>query len=88
MSGVVLSALRQSKTQGSSAHSDHYLQKGRGLTRVLGVAGLPNGGKRGPKLRSAGESLLQKSARESSKVAEIDILARIKRKIISQGAVS
>ena len=34
-------------------------------------------GKKGPKLRPMGESLLQKYARESGEVAEIDILARI-----------
>ena len=33
--------------------------------------------KKGPKLRSVGESLLQKLARESGEVAEIVILAKI-----------
>ena len=32
-------------------------------------------GKRGPKLRSAGENLLQKYARELGEVAEIEILS-------------
>ena len=43
-----------------------------------GMAGLGyQWGKKEPKLRPVGESVLQKSARESGEVAEIDILARI-----------
>ena len=34
-------------------------------------------------MRSVGESLLQKSVRESGEVAEIDILARIMCRVIS-----
>ncbi len=46
---------------------------------ALGVAELDyQWGKRRPKLRSVDESLLQKSARESGEVTEIEILARIR----------
>ncbi len=37
------------------------------------LSGATNGGKKGPKLRSVGESLLQKSARESGEVIDIII---------------
>ena len=48
------------------------LENGRGFTRLLGVAGLGyRWGKKGPKLRSVGESLLQKFACESGEVAQI-----------------
>ena len=38
-------------------------------------------GKEGPKLRLVGKSLLQKSAPESGKVAEIEIRVRITRQV-------
>ena len=68
------STLRLSKHQGSPAHSDHSLQKGKGFMRVLGVAGLGchwGGGKGGP--RSAWMRACCKNLRESGEVAEIDI---------------
>ena len=68
--------------QGSSAHSDHYCKR-RGFDNGIGYGwvGLLMG-KKGPKLRSVGASLLQKSARrESDEVAEIEIHARIIRQV-------
>ncbi len=41
------------------------------------MAGCVTNKKKRPKLRSAGASLLQKSASESGEVTEIEILARI-----------
>ncbi len=48
--------------EGSPAHSDHYLKRGRGFTRVLGVAGW--GGKGAEiEVRACGRNLYVNQAR-------------------------
>ncbi len=62
------------------SHSGHYVEKGTSFTRLLDVAGL-EWGKRKLKLRSVGDSLLQKSARGSDEVANTEIFARMIRQV-------
>ncbi len=83
-----MSTSRLSKTIKDPQHIPTIIFKRGGLTMVLGVArlGYYSGGKGAkiePKLRSLGASLLQKSARESGEVAEIEICARIIRQVKS-----
>ncbi len=56
--GVVLQFQTTENFKDSPAHSYHYLQK-----RRVWFGGVTNGEKKAPKLRSVGESVLQKYAR-------------------------